>query len=73
MFNLAIGVLGVVFGALCTILWNMIQTLRASHEALRENVVTNYVRRDDYREDITELKSMLRDIMTKLDTKADKT
>lgn len=72
MFNLAFGVLGLVVGALCTILWNMLQTLRASHEALRENVTNNYVRRDDYREDIGELKTLMTRIIDKLDTKVDK-
>lgn len=31
-----------------------------------------YVRRDDYREDMAELKTMIRQILSKLDDKADK-
>lgn len=72
MFNLAIGILGVITGAFLTVLWNMIRDMRQQHEELRKDVNSNYVRRDDYRDDLKDLKEMLNMILVKLDKKADK-
>ena len=39
---------------------------------IERDLPTNYVRRDDYRDDMSEIKAMLRAISNKLDDKADK-
>lgn len=72
MFNLAIGAGGVVLGALCTVLWQMIRQIQSDQSVLRAALAENYVRRDDYRDDMRDVKAMLEKISDKLDAKADK-
>lgn len=72
MFNLAIGAFGLVLGALCSVLWQMIRQLQMDQAAVRNAMAENYVRRDDYRDDMKEVKEMLTQIRDKLDSKADK-
>jgi hypothetical protein len=53
-------------------IWGSVTRLRSDLAALNEKITRDYVRRDDYREDISEMKSMLARIFDKLDEKADK-
>jgi len=50
------------------IIWSKLETL---DREMKEVTIT-YVRREDYRDDITEIKIMLGKIFDRLDTKADK-
>tara|TARA_R110000851_G_scaffold151107_2_gene292184 strand:- start:1493 stop:1714 length:222 start_codon:yes stop_codon:yes gene_type:complete len=50
------------------IIWSKLETL---DREMKEVSIT-YVRREDYRDDITEIKIMLGKIFDRLDTKADK-
>lgn len=54
-----------VLGALLAILW-------AEHKDLRKTVHENYVRKDDYRNTITELKSSIKETQQPLFNKLDK-
>lgn len=49
-----------------------IQKLEDDAASLRENLLKDYVQKDDYKADIAEIKSILRQIFDKLDGKADK-
>jgi len=49
-----------------------IQKLEDDVAALRENLLKDYVQKDDYKSDIAEIKSILRQIFDKLDSKQDK-
>lgn len=49
-----------------------IQKLEDDMAALRENLLKDYVQKDDYKSDIAEIKSILRQIFDKLDSKQDK-
>lgn len=49
-----------------------LKSLQKAHAELEQSLPLIYLRRDDYREDITEIKTLLRDIFTKLDGKADR-
>ncbi len=49
-----------------------IQKLEDDMTALRENLLKDYVQKDDYKSDIAEIKSILRQIFDKLDSKQDK-
>ena len=49
-----------------------IQKLEDEAAALRENLLKDYVQKDDYKADIKEIKDILRQIFDKLDSKQDK-
>lgn len=49
-----------------------LRSLERDHREFKENVMGNFVKIDPYREDLREIKSMLRDIYQALGTKADK-
>ena len=53
-------------------LWTAVKDLKADLAKLREELPKTYVVKDDYREDIRELKEMLGKIFDELRTKADK-
>jgi hypothetical protein len=54
------------------IMWDSIKRLQQDQSELERHVSETYVRRDDYRDDMAEMKLMLRQIIAKLDDKADK-
>lgn len=79
ILNWAFGLLGTVGTFIVTALWNAIGDLRKDNAALAktiselsDKVNREYVRRDDYRDDINEMKGMLVRIFDKLDEKQDK-
>lgn len=79
IFNWAIGVVGSLGGFIVKAMWDAIKDLRKENtrlsetiSALSDKIGREYVRRDDYRDDINEMKGMLMRIFDKLDEKADK-
>jgi len=71
-FNAVIGGLMMLSGWFLRIVWDSIKRLQADQNTLERHVSETYVRRDDYRDDMAEMKLMLRQIIAKLDDKADK-
>ena len=72
LFNLVVSIAG--FLAMFSF-YQIMQRLQKSEDALaalKDKVSSEYVHKDDYRDDIKELKDMLRQIFDKLDGKADK-
>jgi cell division protein FtsL len=72
LFNLVVAVAGflAVF-----VFYQVMQRLQRSEDKLAELERTlphDYVQKDDYRNDVRELKDMLRQLFDKLDNKADK-
>ena len=53
-------------------LWSAVKELKSDLSKLREDLPRAYVARDDYRDDMNEIKSMLGKIFDKLDNKQDK-
>jgi cell division protein FtsL len=49
-----------------------LQKLEDDAATLRENILKDYVQKDDYKTDIAEIKTILRQIFDKLDSKQDK-
>jgi hypothetical protein len=49
-----------------------IQKLEDEMVSMRENILRDYVQKDDYKSDIAEIKTILRQIFDKLDSKQDK-
>ena len=72
LFNVLFSIIGTLIGWLMKAMWEAITQLRADLGALNDKIVRDYVRRDDYRDDISEIKTMLARIFDKLDEKADK-
>ena len=71
-FNAAVGGLMMLAGWFLRIVWDSIKRLQQDQATLERHVNETYVRRDDYRDDMAEMKLMLRQIIAKLDDKADK-
>lgn len=72
LFNILVGVIIMLGMFICKSAWTEITKLRESIHQIERSVPETYVRRDDYKDDISEIKSMLHHIFQKLDDKADK-
>ena len=70
--NCAFGLVGALGGFIVKAMWDAIDKLRRDLAELNAQIAREYVRRDDYRDDITEIKGLLSRIFDKLDEKADK-
>ena len=53
-------------------LWAAVKDLKSDLAKLREEIPKIYVQRDDYREDMRDIKDMFNKIMDKLELKQDK-
>ena len=53
-------------------LWAAVKELKADLAKLREDLPKDYVSKDDYKDDIRDIKGMLAKIFEKLESKADK-
>lgn len=72
LINLAFGASASVLGWFARELWSAVKELKADLAKLREELPRNYVIRDDYKDDIREIKEMLTKLFDRLDGKADK-
>ncbi|CAB5222549.1 hypothetical protein UFOVP374_16 [uncultured Caudovirales phage] len=72
LINMSLGIGMTVVGWFARELWGAVKELRADLAALREDLPKEYVAKDDYREDIKEIKLLLAKIFEKLENKADK-
>ena len=68
MFNVTIAVAGFVVGWLVNRVFALLDRIDADMKAIQ----MQYVAKEDYRDDIREIKEMLGAIFKRLDTKADK-
>ena len=72
LLNVGLSVAMAVIGWFARELWSAVKELKADLSKLREDLPKTYVGRDDYRQDLTEIKTMLGKIFDKLDLKQDK-
>lgn len=72
LFNLVLGGGFTVLGWFARELWTAVKELKSDLSKLREELPKLYVTKDDYREDLREVKDMLNKIFDRLDNKADK-
>ena len=70
--NLIISGAGAVIGWILRVIWESIRKLQEEMNAFQREVHTEYLTKDDYRQDIVEIKDILKQIFDKLDRKADK-
>ena len=70
--NMLITGSGVLMGWILRVIWESIRKLQEEMNEFQREVHTSYVSKDDYRQDILEMKDILKQIFEKLDRKADK-
>jgi antirestriction protein len=59
LLNIVIMTVGSVFGWVLRMLWTASQELKSDLAKLREELPKDYVSKDDYRQDVKELKDMI--------------
>ena len=59
LLNIIIMTVGSVFGWILRMLWTASQELKADLAKLREELPKDYIAKDDYRQDVKELKDMI--------------
>ena len=72
LLNIAFGVASSVLGWFAREMWSAVKELKVDLAKLREELPRTYVVRDDYKDDIREIKEMLTKLFDRLDHKADK-
>ncbi len=72
LFNLVVSVAGFLAVFVFYQVMQRLQRLEDNVAALEKQLPNDYVKKDDYRADIKEVKDILRQIFDKLDAKADK-
>lgn len=72
IINYVLGIASTAMGWFARELWSAVKDLKSDLAKLREELPKTYVTRDDFREDMREVKDMLGKIFDKLDGKADK-
>ncbi len=79
IINLAFGCVGTLFGWILKVVWDSVTTLQAETKQITKDLHANYVRKDDFRdvmtevrEEMREMRSVLTRIFDKLENKADK-
>jgi hypothetical protein len=72
VINIGIGSLLAVGGWFARQLWDAVQKLKSDISRLELTISDNYVKKDDWKDGIKELKEMLGKIFDKLDSKADR-
>jgi hypothetical protein len=72
LINLLGGAALTVIGWFARQLWDAVQKLKTDMSRLELSISDNYVKKDDFKDGIRELKEMLGKIFDKLDSKADR-
>ena len=72
LLNVGLSVAMAITGWFARELWAAVKELKSDLSKLREDLPRSYVSRDDYREDMRDIKEMLNKIFDKLEAKQDK-
>jgi cell division protein FtsB len=72
VLNIGLTLVSSVTGWFARELWAAVKELKVDLAKLREELPKSYVAKDDYKNDIRELKEMINKIFDKLDNKSDK-
>ena len=70
--NFGLTTASLVVGWFARELWAAVKELKADLAHLREELPKQYLAKDDYRDDIREIKDMLNKLFDRIDHKADK-
>lgn len=71
VFNLICTISGALMGWILRVIWQEIKSIQKDQREFEHEITDNYVRRDDYRIDIAEIKGMLGRIFDRLDRMSD--
>ena len=72
ILNLLFSSVGLVLGWFLRELWAAVKELKADLAKLREELPTHYVAKDDYRQDVRELKDMIGKLFDILEKRREK-
>jgi antirestriction protein len=72
LYNIAIAATGAAIGWVVKVIWDAVRALEQDIRDMERDLHVNYVSKDDYRQNILEIKDMVKQIFDKLDRKADK-
>ena len=72
LFNFGLGAVMAILGWFARELWSAVKELKSDLSKLREDLPKEYVTKDDYRQDIRELKEIMNKVFDKLEHKLDK-
>jgi antirestriction protein len=72
LYNIAVAAISAAIGWIVKVIWDAVRTLEQDIRDMERDLHVNYVSKDDYRQDILDLKDMVKQIFDKLDRKADK-
>lgn len=72
VFNFVVSIAGFLAVFIFYQVMQRLQKMEDAMVTMKENMPEKYVQKDDYKNDIKELKDMLRQLFDKLDNKADK-
>ena len=72
LFNAAITLSGAFGGWILKTIWEAIKDLKTEVKELNREVNQDFVRREDFKDSVADIKEMLNKIFDKLDNKADK-
>jgi len=72
LINLLIALAGAIVGWVLKVIWGAIRSLQDDMKEIERELHTEYVNKNDYRQDMQEIKDLLQRIFDKLDLKADK-
>jgi cell division protein FtsL len=72
IFNFVVGIAAFLAVFVFNQVTRKIQKLEDDVSSMREQILKDYVQKDDYKADIKEIKDILRQIFDKLDSKQDK-
>ena len=72
LINLVLGGVMSVIGWFARVLWYAVDELKKDLSKLREEIPSHYVSKDDYRQDVRELKEMISKLFDILEKRRDK-
>lgn len=83
VFNIVVGVSGALGGWILKVIWDAIKTLDVDIKVLNKEVNSDFVRREDFKQSMTEMKTDMKDgfhrieemlgaVFKRLESKADK-
>ena len=72
LFNATLGGAMLMAGWIMRTVWTAVRDMQHDMKELERGLPDTYVRRDDYRDDMADVKRLLEIISNKLDAKADK-
>jgi Tfp pilus assembly protein PilO len=72
IINVLLSVVLMGMGWWMNTIWQAVKRLQSDMSEMERHATETYVRRDDYRDDMAEIKALIRQILSKLDDKADR-